>query len=144
MKSRLIVRDKGYKNAIKAIVEETRSYQAQAGIDDPEIVPRALANEFGTARQPARSFIRSTLIEREAAIAEVAEVCAREIAEGTIAAKDAMQNLADFVVTEIQGKIMSDVPPQNADSTVKQKGHSLTLVDSGDMLRAVKGKVTRR
>jgi phage gpG-like protein len=38
-------------------------------------------------------------------------------------------------------KILSNIPPPNAASTVAKKGSSKTLVDSGDMYRAVKHEI---
>ena len=48
-----------------------------------------------------------------------------------------MTELGKLGQTLIQEQIISNMPPANAPSTVKQKGFSLTLVHTGRMFDAV-------
>ena len=53
-----------------------------------------------------------------------------------------MERAMQKIEAAIVQKILSGVPPPNAASTIKKKGSSKTLVDSGDMYKHVTYKVT--
>ena len=47
------------------------------------------------------------------------------------------ESIGMFLENKIREKILSDVPPPNAESTIKRKGSSHTLVDDGTLLSSV-------
>ena len=51
--------------------------------------------------------------------------------------KTAIMNAAEDLKKEIVLKIKSDIPPPNAPSTIKAKGSSHTLIDTGNMWESV-------
>jgi len=54
---------------------------------------------------------------------------------------DVCENLGMQIENAIRLKILSNVPPPLKESTVKQKGSSVTLIDTGQMLASVSHQV---
>lgn len=56
-----------------------------------------------------------------------------------------MVELADTIGMKLENqiriKILSNIPPPNASSTIKSKGSSYTLIDTGEMLESVSHEV---
>lgn len=53
-----------------------------------------------------------------------------------------LEGVGDYLKGQMQDKVMSNMPPPNAESTVRKKGSSHTLIDSGEMLANIDSKVT--
>ena len=51
--------------------------------------------------------------------------------------EDIAESIGMFLENKIREKILSGVPPPNAESTIKRKGSSHTLVDDGTLLSSV-------
>lgn len=51
--------------------------------------------------------------------------------------EDIAESIGMFLENKIREKILSDVPPPNAESTIKHKGSSHTLIDDGILLASV-------
>lgn len=105
----------------------------------------AFWNEFGTERAPARSFIRSTLDQRAAALNVLREVWLQKVFDGKATVGKALEAMG-FVVKEwITNKIQSNVPPPNAASTLARKAElgegSMTLQATRLLLRSIAYKV---
>ena len=47
------------------------------------------------------------------------------------------ESIGMFLENKIREKILSDVPPPNAESTIKRKGSSHTLIDDSTLLESV-------
>lgn len=99
----------------------------------------AAVNEYGSqdGRIPERSFIRSTVNEYHDQIQRMLDKFSDQILEGKMTRKRALGIASQFLADKIRAKINSGVPPRNAASTVRRKGSSKTLVDTGQMLAAV-------
>jgi hypothetical protein len=97
-------------------------------------------NEFGTDRIPSRSFIGSWFDEREkrfpAAIKAEIEGAVRR---GT-SVTEAFQTLAVTFQADVQRRIAQGIEPANTDSTIKRKGSSTPLIDTGVLRSAILGK----
>ncbi|WP_304057836.1 hypothetical protein [Levilactobacillus namurensis] len=115
----------------------------------PEHTPEELQkivryNEFGTAKIPARSFLRGAVyrnskhgwrfVSREAVKAVVA---------GKLTGNKAYKMVGDRMVEDVKHQI-DIVGPANAPSTVKKKGRNQPLVDTGGLYRSIDKEVLKR
>jgi hypothetical protein len=123
-----------------------------AGEADQDVISRAIYNEFGTSRgipeRPAvRNAVRSKRAENRKAMTVAAKTVIRGAARGASAAMEkrkALSKLGIKVQGDIQAEITSLQTPPNAPSTIRQKGSSNPLIDTGEMRGAVTFKVETR
>lgn len=111
------------------------------GPNAPTVVEVALWNEFGTTTIPERSFIRSAVDDGQKQINEWRVEMLNKVIHENWTVKKALETIGFRVQVLIQNKIKSSVPPPNADSTLKQKIGTTTLIDSGLLLRSIGFKV---
>lgn len=111
--------------------------------DGTDVVEVALWNEFGTKNTPQRSFIRSAVDENIEKINSWREQALIEIVEHKKSVKSALDGLGFKLVTLVQNKIKSNVPPPLAESTREGKQRegstnwNRTLMDTETMLNSV-------
>lgn len=106
--------------------------------DGSDMVIVAAANEFGTDRIPARSFMRSTFEEEKGKLVSIISAEATAIAEGRKTVEQSLNLIGLYYTGRIQAKIHSHPAPANAPSTIKAKGSSGTLVDSGALVQGIR------
>ena len=104
---------------------------------DLTVAQVATFHEFGTEFIPERSFIRSTVAENRANINSLIESLKPAILMGT--SLKALATVGEFVQTLIKKKIQTggDWPPLKS-STIRAKGSSKALVDTGQMLNSIR------
>ncbi len=107
-----------------------------------EVAENALIQEYGTERIPPRPFLRKTLKKQKE--------WAKYVKENFDANGDSPNQLEKvahtvglMMQTDIQDSIMSNIPPPNAESTIKQKGSSKTLIDTGLLRNSVHNEVIK-
>lgn len=107
-----------------------------------EVAENALIQEYGTERIPPRPFLRKTLKKQKE--------WAKYVKENFDANGDSPQNLERvaqtvglMMQTDIQDSIMSNIPPPNAESTIRKKGSSKTLIDTGTLRNSVHNEVIK-
>lgn len=113
----------------------------RASKEDPKPAPMvtvALANEFGTPDQPERSFMRTTYDERRATVTRLMESEKDKILRGASTTARSLALVGEYFQGQVQKKIRSNVPPPNAPATVRKKKSSTTLIDTAQMLGAVR------
>jgi hypothetical protein len=112
----------------------------------------AAYNEFGTSSIPERSFMRPAFRDLAHHRRVISESVPKLIfvKDGNRLRKNPRVKafFAVFgmsMVSEIQKKIRSNIPPANAESTKARKGpnKTSTLIDTGAMLQAINYKVER-
>lgn len=145
---------------IKAEINALRSLYVQVGIqDDAEAeengTPMALVgavNEFGShdGHVPERSFMRSTMDENRdkyyeamgKGLDEIYAAYAGKKSGGAIGlGRKLLKVIGLRVESDIKNKIVSNVPPPNAPSTIARKGSSTTLVDKGALKNSIRNVV---
>lgn len=114
------------------------------GKADADVVSIAIWNHFGTSRGiPARPFITIAMFKNRREI----RAALRKIAKNTVdtGAPIAAQlpKLGTFGAGKIQDQIAANTPPPNAPSTIRQKGSSRTLIDTGRMRQSVTWEVDK-
>lgn len=90
---------------------------------------------------PERSFIRSAMDENAKAFKKLLTKLTKQVVDGHSTKKKAIGVLCEVAKGYIQNKISSNVPPPLADSTVKAKGSSKTLIDTGQLRDGVEWEI---
>ena len=110
-----------------------------------DIAVYASANEFGAwagrghkVYIPPRSFIRSTIDEQRKNYDQYIQRLIKQVFDEKLTVLQLWQLVGLRVQRDIQRKIVSNVPPPNAASTVRRKGSDRTLVDTGALVQAVR------
>lgn len=104
------------------------------------ILDRAFWNEFGTVKMPERPFIRNAFNQNRAAYRAMMIRAAQQIMMGAMTKTIVLSQLGLKAAGDIQ-RSMPGTPPPNAPSTVRMKGSSTTLVDTGQMRQSVTWKL---
>lgn len=144
-KSKVIDKDLGYAKWLQQMKDIADKPFTKIGVlgagesdeDGVTVVEYASHNEFGTKTAPERSFIRSTIDERKRRIFGKAFNLQRDIFEGRISVQKALGIMGTLIKGNIVQKIADLRSPANADSTIKAKGSSNPLVDSGRLRQSI-------
>jgi hypothetical protein len=137
----IIDRDVGYRRFIEAIEGLEESVSVLVGLrgeQGEDLIRYAAANEFGTARIPERSFLRSTVDrEQTAYVGELTQAIDAYIDQGRDAAIVDLKRLGVRAVGDVQTTIRELREPINKESTVARKGSSNPLIDTGRMRQSI-------
>jgi hypothetical protein len=142
-----IVNDKGFNKIIENLERLARIeltvgiFEGSVNRDGIEIAPYAYRNEFGLG-VPQRSFMRSTYEEKNGWKNGIEQVY-DEVIQGR-SVESAVGMLGEIVTNDIKTKISNNIPPPNAIETVRRKGSSKTLIDTGAMRQSVRPVITTR
>lgn len=120
-------------------LSELDGINISVGVFGKEEAEIAFFNEFGTRTIPARSFIRSTIAENKHNIVANFAMNFQQTHDAQIAAS----MTSTYVENLIKAKIASGNFTPNALSTIKKKGRSQPLIDTGKMMNSIKGVVSR-
>jgi hypothetical protein len=119
-----------------------------AGEADSGVIERALFNEFGTKNIPERPALRNAVRSNRTVYRSMMKAEARTILLGAVKGHDsakakirALKRLGIRAQGDIQSEITSLQTPPNAASTIRQKGSSNPLIDTGEMRKSVTYKV---
>ena len=132
-------------------IEQLKKLQVQVGFqagaaadeDGVDIANIAMWNELGTSRSPARPFMRKSVDENKD---KIKAMCARQLkrlAQGA-SAEDILEKIALFQKGLIQRKIVDGTFEPNAASTIRKKGSSRPLIDTGRMRQSVNFIIRRK
>ncbi len=104
------------------------------------IVELAAIHEFGApnAGIPERSFIRKTFEdEGRADLVDFQAEQARKVVDGKLGAKTALKQIGAWAVGRVKARIRAKIDPPNKPATIKRKGSSTPLVDTGHLANSV-------
>ena len=101
-----------------------------------DICDVAAWNELGTERMPSRPFLRKSVDENEGKINAFLQSKKKDLIRGASAGQ-ILKEIGVFQKDLIQEKITEGDFVPNAESTVRQKGSSKPLIDSGRMRQSV-------
>ena len=93
-------------------------------------------NELGTVNMPSRPFLRKSVDENEGKINSFLQSKKKDLVRG-VSAEQILKEIGIFQKDLIQEKITEGNFAPNAESTVRQKGSSKPLIDSGRMRQSV-------
>jgi hypothetical protein len=111
------------------------------GMASQELIAIGGYNEFGTHSIPARPFMRKAITGSKPQIKSIMRVQAQYILFGKTNTRNALTVVGEKMKVFIQLSIGSNIAPVNKPATIKAKGHSKTLIDTGAMQKAIKYKV---
>lgn len=130
-----LMRKVSYKQAEGDTKEEKKkSFKQMPKVSSATVAEVAAYNEFGTKTKsgargiPSRPFIRGTLKDNKKTIATAAS---RILFHEPNAFHDKM---GLFLVSLVRKKIREGISPENAKKTVRQKGSSTPLIDTGQLI----------
>jgi hypothetical protein len=100
----------------------------------------------GTEGIPERSFIRGTFDDpqNQEDQRQVLERLAREILTDKLEVRAALDQLGAWGAARVRARIKSHIPPPLKEETIKRKGSSTPLVDTGQLINAVTWEVSER
>jgi hypothetical protein len=112
---------------------------------DSELVMIASVNEFGTRslHVPERSFIRNSFELYRSDIEKAFKMGIQQVIKGA-APDQIMGQIGEAIVGKIVGRIDAGIAPANAPSTIKQKGGSKPLIDTGRLKQSITWKVVNK
>jgi len=147
---KIIDRDLGYKkiyralkslNGIEVVVGITAKKADRStgsGINNATL---GLIHEYGLGRVPERSFIRSTVENNLKEYKKLLSGAVKDITVNGIKPGKALGLVGLKVQGDIKDKIQSSIPPANAEATIKAKGSSVTLIDTGQLIGSISYRV---
>lgn len=100
-------------------------------------------HEFGTQTVPQRSFVRGWFDERQDFIASTLRTQLAAVVAGKRPIEQAAERVALAVEGDMKQRILENIPPPLSPVTVKRKGSSLALVDTGQLRNAIRAIVKR-
>lgn len=100
-------------------------------------------HEYGSpaANIPQRSFLRETFAKKQNEVKKKSAQAAAGFVKGRLSLARALDNLGQWAAAQVKASIAAGIMPENAPSTVKQKGSSKPLVNTGRLLNAITHKV---
>lgn len=101
-----------------------------------DICDVAAWNELGTVHMPSRPFIRKSVDENEGRITDFLKSEVPRLVHG-VSARQVLNEIGIFQKDLIQQKITGGSFDPNSESTIRQKGSSKPLVDTGRMRQSV-------
>lgn len=105
----------------------------------------AAIHEFGAPKAgiPARSFLRKTFTDEEGreALSRFLTRTGRQLIADKLDVKTALDQLGAWAVAQIKKRIKEHIPPPNKPATIKAKGSSTPLVDTGQLINAITWEV---
>lgn len=128
---------------LDALVEAMRALSSQRvkvgvlGAAGSENVVKAVANEFGTADIPERSFLRATFNAQRAAYVNALRRAVDAIVMRRMTPQQALGLLGVRVVADVQQTITEIDTPPLAPSTVAAKGSTQPLIDTGRLRASI-------
>lgn len=109
--------------------------------DGTSVALVASLNEFGTSRSPPRPFFRNMIAQNSKNWGPSAAAILKNT---NYDVRVTLTMMGVGISDQLKQSITSNTPPPNAPSTVKRKGFSRTLIDTGHMLNSVAYEVVIR
>lgn len=98
----------------------------------------AHVQEYGNARIPSRPFMRQTFDEQASELVKFITRMEDEVLEGKIKREPALEIIGDFHKSGIQKNMTTEGKfVKNAPSTIKRKGSSNELIDTGRLANSI-------
>lgn len=104
--------------------------------DGTDVCDVAAWNELGTVNMPSRPFLRKSVDENAGKINNFLQSTKADLLRG-VSAEQVLKEIGMFQKDLIQEKITEGSYAPNAASTVKRKGSSKPLIDTGRMRQSV-------
>jgi hypothetical protein len=101
-------------------------------------------HEFGLGHNPRRSFVADWSDEREEEHRAQMEKMAKAVVQGKVeSVEQGFERLGNLYVGEIQKRMADGIDPALEDATIKRKGSSVPLINSGQLRSAITYEVKK-
>lgn len=152
MRSKVTVKDnrKRYDDLIKRVFGKQRA-TIEVGILEADgakphgegltVLDVATFNEFGLG-VPERSFLRAWFDDNRPRAMTILGAVLRTVVSGQRTKEQALELLGARFVAEIQKRIAQGILPPNSEETIKKKGSSVPLIDTGQLRTSITYRVT--
>lgn len=150
MTTRVVDKDRGYNDLVRRVFANRKpivevgilaSTAGNAYEGGATVLDVGTWQEFGTRRIPARSFLRAWFDANMTTIRTWLTNGMRAVILGKMTPDKLLDQVGLKAVGGIQARIASNIPPPNAPSTVKKKGSSTTLIDTGQLRSSITHRV---
>jgi hypothetical protein len=150
--------DKGWKS-LRARLGAANTLIVTVGVHAPEgakeepgpdgkskitVAEIATIHEYGMGGSPERSFIRAWADQNVAANDMALRKIAQAVIRGQYDGRTGLERFGLLAVGQIQTRISNGIPPPNAESTIKRKGSSTPLIDSGILRSSIRHLVKNK
>lgn len=105
--------------------------------DGTSLTDVAAWNEFGTVNMPSRPFMRNSVDENEEKIVEFMQSQVVDIIKNRKTAEQALKEIGVFQKGLVQETITNGNFEPNSPATIRKKGSSHPLIDTGEMRNSV-------
>lgn len=105
-----------------------------------EVAEIAVINNYGTRNIPQREFMGSSFDEKKPELLQIQSKAYNSVIDGKISVKKGLKILGVWGSRTIKKKITALKSPPNAPYTIKRKGSSNPLIDTGQMRASVTSK----
>lgn len=136
--------DRGWER-IKGQAADAGRHYVQVGLQSGDVTPEGTSvveigayNEFGTDTIPERPFIRSALDQNRRQIESAQRSLWDSVVRGHMDIRRALEALGQMHQGHIQRRITEIRTPPNAPGTIRQKGSSNPLIDTGHMRASIR------
>ncbi len=133
---------------LRARMADLGRYHVEVGVPssaryaDGESVAQVFAwNEFGTDRIPSRPALRTGARAATPKAVSLNKANLPAVLDGRMAAAVALAQLGEMAVSEVRHSILTGPWDPNSEATIRRKGSSKPLVDTGQMLNSVSSRV---
>lgn len=97
--------------------------------------------EFGTRTVPARSFIRAWFDEKHTEVQAILKQELGAAMRGDRPLSQACERAALRLEASVKGRIRQHIPPPLSPVTIARKGSSTPLIDTGQLIQAIRARV---
>lgn len=112
--------------------------KAHGGAGETTLVEIAAFHEFGTVRSPRRSMIADWEDEGHEKHREQLRKMGQALIKGAVVnVPQGLERLGNLYVAEVQKRISSGIAPELNAATIKRKGSSVPLIDSGQLRSSI-------
>lgn len=107
----------------------------------PTVADIATVHEYGLGNNPERSWLRGWADEQKAQNEANMKKIGQAVVEGKFTAQTGLERAGNLFVGQIQARIVAGIAPPLTEQTIKRKGSSTPLVNTGQMKSAIRFKV---
>lgn len=111
--------------------------QPHEGAEGFRVIDIAQIHEFGLGNVPQRSFIRAWFDENQDRARGAIRRLLQSVVRGDRTAEQAVELFAQWVVGQMQKRMAQGIPPALSARTIKRKGSSVPLIDTGQLRSSI-------
>lgn len=94
-------------------------------------------HEWGTVHIPKRSMLDDWVVQRRDKILEAGQKVAVQVVDGRSTLSQGLGKLGAFAQGDVQARIARGIPPALDEATIRRKGSSKPLIDTGQMRASI-------